>query len=524
MAAATAKSRAAWGQDYYTWSFPGCPVQIRLDLALVDRIRRKLAESSGRGRSLLLGQHSGLGRIEITDEYPTSGESLASAIPAAQAAHPGLSVVGYWRVQDDGPLRLEEEDHALARAVFNDPRFVFLLIQAGAKPVPNACFFFWDGGRIDGDVAILEFPFDPVLLSGSRSRELVDYGEAVAGPAAAGQPVRRRVRLRVTRLAWSLAGLLVLASATVWIGRHLGNTALPVEERPSPVREPAPAGTFSLAAERAGSDLRLLWDRNSPLIRIATAGNLSITDGDAKREIALEADQLRTGSVFYSPTAEQIQMRLTVVQPGGQAYSESVLVLLPRTGAPRVTRVAPVTESRPVRPEQVSQPRPSTKPFTPPPRPQSTTPTALDGPPALASEPSTAPAVIGSLLSPTDIPVSRPSSPAPVSRPSSPAPAGAAPLPKISAYSPPVALVTVAPPVNGTMKELLSRPITVSVTVSIDETGKVVKAEASAPGVHRMLVDAAIAAARKWKFRPAGRGGVPIPSEFTVNFVFKARP
>jgi outer membrane biosynthesis protein TonB len=39
-----------------------------------------------------------------------------------------------------------------------------------------------------------------------------------------------------------------------------------------------------------------------------------------------------------------------------------------------------------------------------------------------------------------------------------------------------------------------------------------------------MLVDAAIAAARKWKFRPAGRGGVPIPSEFTVNFVFKARP
>jgi TonB family protein len=515
MAAATAKSRAAWDQDYYTWSFPGCPVQIRLDLALVDRIRRKLTESSGQGRSLLLGQGSRQGGVEITDDYPILGGSLASAIPAAQAAHPDLSVVGYWRVQADGPLRLEEEDHALALAVFNDPHSVFLLIQAGAKPVPNACFFFWDGGRIDGDVAILEFPFDPVLLSGSRSRELVDYGEAVSGPVATGQPVRRRVRLRVARLAWLLAGLLVLASAAIWIVRHPGNTASPVAERPSPAREPAPAVTFSLAAERAGSDLRLLWDRNSPLIRIAVAGNLSITDGDAKREIGLEADQLRTGSVFYSPTAEQIQMRLTVVQPDGQAYSESVLVLLPRTGAPTVTRTAPVANSLPVRPEQVPRPRSSTKPFRPPPRPQSTTPTALDGPPALALQPSTAPAVIESLLPPTDIPVSRPSSPAP---------AGAAPLPKISAYSPPVALVTVAPPVNGTMKELLSRPVTVSVTVSIDETGKVVKAEASAPGVHRMLVDAAIAAARKWKFRPAGRGGVPIPSEFTVNFVFKARP
>ena len=71
------------------------------------------------------------------------------------------------------------------------------------------------------------------------------------------------------------------------------------------------------------------------------------------------------------------------------------------------------------------------------------------------------------------------------------------------------------------MKALVTSPRLIEVTVSIDETGKVVKAEA-APQNHSdpLLVGAALEAARRWKFRPATINSKPIASEMIVKFNF----
>ena len=64
-------------------------------------------------------------------------------------------------------------------------------------------------------------------------------------------------------------------------------------------------------------------------------------------------------------------------------------------------------------------------------------------------------------------------------------------------------------------------PITVEVQISIDKTGRVVKATpVPKKGANPVLVLAAVDAARHWTFRPAHIGDQPLASEMTIGFNF----
>ena len=64
-------------------------------------------------------------------------------------------------------------------------------------------------------------------------------------------------------------------------------------------------------------------------------------------------------------------------------------------------------------------------------------------------------------------------------------------------------------------------PITVEVQISIDKTGKVVKATpVPKKGANPVLVLAAVDAARRWTFQPARIGDQPLASEMTIGFNF----
>ncbi len=59
----------------------------------------------------------------------------------------------------------------------------------------------------------------------------------------------------------------------------------------------------------------------------------------------------------------------------------------------------------------------------------------------------------------------------------------------------------------------------VMVEVTISEKGDVVSARAmSGPS---LLRDAAVSAARRWKFKPSTRDGKPVSSVSTISFNFK---
>jgi TonB family protein len=69
------------------------------------------------------------------------------------------------------------------------------------------------------------------------------------------------------------------------------------------------------------------------------------------------------------------------------------------------------------------------------------------------------------------------------------------------------------------LQPILTRAVTVSVRVEVNESGRVTRAEPIAEkGVHAMLLSAAADAARRCRFKPARRGQTPVQS--TVNLVF----
>jgi TonB family protein len=64
--------------------------------------------------------------------------------------------------------------------------------------------------------------------------------------------------------------------------------------------------------------------------------------------------------------------------------------------------------------------------------------------------------------------------------------------------------------------------VTVAVKVTVNEKGKVLDAHKAddSPSSDAFLVKQALNAAMRWSFSPATRGGVPVASDFRIDFVF----
>ena len=64
--------------------------------------------------------------------------------------------------------------------------------------------------------------------------------------------------------------------------------------------------------------------------------------------------------------------------------------------------------------------------------------------------------------------------------------------------------------------------VTVGVKVTVNEKGKVLDARKAddSPNSDAFLVKQALNAAMRWTFSPATRAGVPVSSDFRIDFVF----
>ena len=523
----------------YVWSFPGSPIKVRLDLEVVKRMQGQFGRSAACPAKwgLLTGAIDGQ-TTRITGFRALAkgdAEEIDQAI-AALAGKPGEHLLaGYYRTQSEEGLRLNEGDLSLARTFFRDPHHVVLLIQPLEAAPPNASFFFWDRGRMTGDFAFLEFPFDWALLANAERRRLEATQVRALPDAVETAPVERPtppvpvpvpVRVRqpggVRKAAvWTLvaACLAVAAAMGIWLfpqasARFLNRASTAAFSTPPAQPSSLPEQpSMGFAAERQNGDLKLTWRRDSAVIRSATSGVLSIEDGASRRELRLMADQVRGGSILYSPLSDQVQMQLTVSAPDATA-TESVIVINPRIGPPKVQTLSSntVTAQTDRSPQQASgAPRPAPlRTFAPP----AATPTA-SGPRVVLDAPPTLAANSNASVTRADALLNRPQS---LAMPRPPAQAAA------PAYYPPEAIRT-ATPVYPTMRQMVIRTLsTVEVAVSIDATGNVVKATA-VPGqeMHPLLIAAALDAARRWKFRPARRGDQPIPSDMVLKFDFKPK-
>src|SRR4051812_24396747 len=183
--------------NYYLWSFPGCPVKVRLCLSVIAQLQQRLESKDGvREEGLLLGGLAGDAtliedcRPVRDDGFRDRTDALARLVTAAGQDR----VAGYYRFEGPGPLRLAPDDFPLAKNLFAKPHQVILLIQRSAVGPSRAAFFFWDNGRINGDVCFLEFAFDKTA---PRAGEICDRepGPAVAPPSGMPRAPRRRGRV-----------------------------------------------------------------------------------------------------------------------------------------------------------------------------------------------------------------------------------------------------------------------------------------------------------------------------------------
>jgi len=586
------------------WSFPGAPVQIHLYFEVVHGIRQYLQQTSAAGPSvsakgLLLGKIVMPGLPEISGFQPLSGNpgELEEAIAFFKNSGSDLLPLGYFRIHAEEHLALTPEDISLAQTFFSDPNSVFLLIQPSETGPANAGFFFWDRGKVNGgfhDFCFLEFPFDVSMLTAagwdtatdpqpptdskppeSRPRTADPPLDSVplqpqAGAAAPEEPQPqadttllapfpppqinaappvgpppssqeaarnlgtipkprrywRAVRLAFTVVLLALAGIaagIFLSQKLAWIGRNA---------------EPTP---IALKVERQGMDLSVTWNHNSPLVTGADAGRLTIYDGSA-REFPLDKNQIRSGSVVYSPVTDQVRVQLDLQTPDQRITSESVMVVLNRPGT---------TDS-----SVVVQPMQAQRPFPPAPfaareagAPPGTTPASAKVRPrreflppqeraaAQTQPPELAPPPPVTAMNPAPAAVPAPALPLPHSQPppapkaSSTANTSAQPqapsrpserltLIGASDYIPPVPIrQPVPPPLTPAQRSFISRTTVVEIKVFVDASGNVLKTE---PLTHAnpALTTVAQSTAKLWTFHPARKAGQNVPSEMVLRFKF----
>jgi hypothetical protein len=82
---------------------------------------------------------------------------------------------------------------------------------------------------------------------------------------------------------------------------------------------------LALTVTPAGSDLQVKWDRQSPVIRKALRGILTIDDGNYHKPIELDADRLQGGSeVVYRHYSNQVRFHLEVFLKDSNSVAETV--------------------------------------------------------------------------------------------------------------------------------------------------------------------------------------------------------
>jgi len=326
------------------------------------------------------------------------------------------------------------------------------------------------------------------------------------------------------------------------------------------VAEPAPTTQVGLRVARAADgQLDLTWNREALERAKAQNALLTIVDGPISKQLTIDSAQLRTGTLTYFPSGADIQFRLETNLEGGRSVAESVRVVLPelkKVEARATPPVPPAVEPRAVpvtlppvspllSPESSRRPHPTrvrfrAPAFVPPSEIVMPARTARLSAPDLRLDNSIAAYAASvspllALFSPPRSPVMLRFSPAPnVAAPSVIPPAGPPVAKPVSApssvaraavsYVPPHPVKQVMPDTTLIGPALASQTGQIEVQVTVDESGRVKKAQSLRNGkkARGLAAAAAIAAARQWVFQPATLHGKAIQAEHLIVFDFRS--
>jgi outer membrane biosynthesis protein TonB len=538
---------ATEGSPDYVWAFPGSPVRIHLSLSVVSNLREQLftefdPSSAKEYGGLLLGKVEA-GRVHITDfrlfdttsdgQYfvlSNSDKNNLQELIRKQGTDTSMpAVVGYFRTDLRGGIRLSQEDLALSKELFNDPRQVFLIISGKDTGRPTAGFFFWDTGSIFAEATFMQFPLDEKLLAIARAPT---SPQPDAEPTASPEKIPLQSEAPLSqprskgsyRFVWALLLLLLVIAGGVAIYR-LSNSK-PRQETIAIV-EPAVSSPMSLSATRANQNVTITWDSHLPAVSEARIGILTIKDGDSEKEFPLTKAQLQISKMIYITPSDRLEITFEVFSPDGKSTRESMLLAFTQPSDKSRSRVDAATVL--LRRQEIQQTstleNPSIVENVPAPvrtfRPVAPTSKAnsQDRRVIINDEP---PQTKVSAVDPAAIKTPDFLTPSLIKQDAPKAPESSVSIGRSLPLQPPVPLRQVRPVVPPNVSAMLKRRVDVQVRVSIDEDGKVVNAEPIVPGggINQFLGTSAANTARLWTFQPARRGDTRVMSEMVLNFTF----
>jgi hypothetical protein len=374
---------------FYVWEVPGKWISIELNLDLVDRLQQDVIRGFGslprRGAEvggILLGTVTAAGRVVRVEDYlevPIEyrrGPSYLLSEPDAKVFEAELAQlrsnaasssrpIGYFRSHTRDGVGLAQEDLDLVSKYFGDPETVILLIRPfGTKP-STAGFYFKEDGQFQSGAPLLEFPFrrrdlapddpggaapapervgrsvsvpsrirraaeasqrseppaakhvEPDPAPAARQIEVIEpavarEAEPVAPESPAGVPKQRRGWIWIpVSLVCLLVGVLAGFQAATRVGPEVFGGADPYN--------------LSLTVTPSGNDLEVKWNRESPAIRKALKGILTIEDGNYKKPIELDGDRLQGGSeLLYRHYSNDVHFRLEVFLKDSTSVADTV--------------------------------------------------------------------------------------------------------------------------------------------------------------------------------------------------------
>lgn len=368
--------------DYYHWEEADRGIRIYMHAGMADRLQAEILRGGAEVGGILLGRvEDDQGKsITFIDDfapvpcsyhagplYTLSGEDAANLEAAllrtalAGCESPDApSVIGYYRSHMREGLSLSASDLAVIESYFQAPTSVFLLVKAAAGT--KGCvagFFFWEDGSIQSEFSSLEVALGrtgqemadqvPSLcanLNGDLGDDLpADLAElfrkaALPGPSSvataeaelfepsAQPPVgigTPRTETGKTPRAWH--GVLLRAATISIASAALVISVVTYLGAPRPREEAAgsmPASILGLQAERNPPDLLVTWNRNAREIVVARRATLSIRDGNVETSVDLNKAQLASGSYLYTPSNDDIQLRLEVYEADDGSVAQSI--------------------------------------------------------------------------------------------------------------------------------------------------------------------------------------------------------
>jgi hypothetical protein len=182
----------------YHWSVAGSPVNILLDLPLVDRLRAACGHPGAEVGGILVGHFDGnytvITDFETIDSEHRRGTAyslssrdevrLGARIEARSKHHRG-EVVGFFRSHLRPGMFLDEGDNQIVSGHFSDPRQAVLLVKPASDGTATGGFFFWEDGEMNRKQTYLPFPMNAGELEKGDFPLVEPVGDTGYGPNTA---------------------------------------------------------------------------------------------------------------------------------------------------------------------------------------------------------------------------------------------------------------------------------------------------------------------------------------------------